>query len=90
MSQVIEHLQDPFDFIKSVQNISRPGTIFIVETPCPSGLDYFLFKQKYWGGYHFPRHTNLFNKNNLMRLFERPGFLVLKHYFLPSAGWIIL
>jgi len=39
-------------------------------------LDFGLFKRGYWGGYHFPRHLNLFNKSSLTKLALKTGLLV--------------
>ncbi len=39
-------------------------------------LDFGLFKKSHWGGYHFPRHWNLFNQKSLKKLSEKVGFEV--------------
>ena len=31
-------------------------------------LDFRLFRNRHWGGYHFPRHWTLFNESTLRRL----------------------
>jgi hypothetical protein len=35
-----------------------------------------FFKRRYWGGYHFPRHWNLFNKKSITKLAEKTHFEV--------------
>src|SRR5690606_6666334 len=39
-------------------------------------IDFKWFKKKYWGGYHFPRHWNLFNKKSLAALAVKTGYKV--------------
>ena len=39
-------------------------------------LDFALFRRRYWGGYHFPRHFNLFDPAGLSRLLGETGFEV--------------
>jgi hypothetical protein len=36
-----------------------------------------MFKRTYWGGYHFPRHWNLFAPATISRLLESNGMEVL-------------
>ncbi len=35
-----------------------------------------LFKSRHWGGYHFPRHFNLFNRRALASLAQKCGYEV--------------
>jgi hypothetical protein len=62
----------------------------IIDTPNRGGLDYKLFRRRYWGGYHVPRHFHLFTQDSLTQLIERAGLTVYKKGYLPSMGfWII-
>ena len=49
--------------------------MFIV-TDNTGSPDFSLFKGRHWGGYHFPRHTYLFNRRNLGLLLEKLGMQV--------------
>lgn len=74
--QTIEHVADPHDFMVGINRLLRPGGRLVVVTDNTDSVDFRLFKSKYWGGYHFPRHWNLFNRDCLARLAQRSGFEV--------------
>ncbi|MDJ0902947.1 MAG: class I SAM-dependent methyltransferase [Xenococcus sp. MO_188.B8] len=91
MSQLIEHLIHPDAALQNIRpKLSAKGMI-LLETPCVGhGLDYWLFRNRYWGGYHIPRHLHIFQRDSLAELVERCGYRVLQRGFLPSPGfWII-
>ncbi len=90
MLQLIEHVEDPALICERVHSLLRPGGVFIIETPNLGGLDYRLFRGRWWGHYHFPRHWNLFSKDSLARMLEERGFEIARSEFLIStSSWII-
>jgi len=89
MSQIIEHLHWPPRVLELVATKLAPGGRLILETPNVGGLDHVLFRRRYWGAYHLPRHFHLFTQDSLTRLVERAGLRVLESGYLPSPGfWI--
>jgi 2-polyprenyl-3-methyl-5-hydroxy-6-metoxy-1,4-benzoquinol methylase len=74
--QTIEHVADPHEFMVGIHSVLKPGGRLVVVTDNTDSVDFGLFKTKYWGGYHFPRHWNLFNRRCLARLARRSGFEV--------------
>ena len=90
MRQLLEHLRDPQLAICNLARKLAPNGLIIIDTPNRGGLDYTLFRKKYWGGYHVPRHFHLFSQEHLVQLIERAGLTVYKKGYLPSMGfWII-
>lgn len=89
MNQVIEHLEDPKKAIdKSYEYLATNGILFI-ETPSAASWDYFLFKNRYWGGWHCPRHWNIYRPDSLKVLLESAGFEVIKVEFLLNPyAWL--
>jgi SAM-dependent methyltransferase len=77
MFHVIEHVADPIHVVKKVVDWLSPGGIFVVETPNIDSWDAMLFKGRWWGGYHIPRHWTLFQADSLRRLLEAAGLDVL-------------
>lgn len=69
-SNLIEHVPDPSVFLDKVHSTLKPGGVLRGVTPNHLSIDRFLFG-KYWAGYHYPRHTFLFNHHNLRRILER-------------------
>lgn len=90
MSQLIEHVYDPAVVVRNVRDMLNPGGLLVIETPNWNSLDFRMFKKSYWGGYHFPRHFNIFSLLSLKALVEGGGLKVVTQGFLPSPGfWII-
>lgn len=67
----IEHVADPVRLLRDARSILRPGGRLVIVTDNTDSLDFKLFKNRHWGGYHFPRHWNLFNPKTLRRLAEK-------------------
>jgi SAM-dependent methyltransferase len=65
MIQTIEHVVDPPRVLSAIARLLKPGGRLIVVTDNTGSLDFRLFRGRHWGGYHFPRHLNLFNKRSI-------------------------
>lgn len=77
MFHVIEHVDVPKTVVRRIASWLAPGGVVAMETPNLEGLDAKLFKRTYWGGYHIPRHWNLFTQSTLARLFTDAGLEVV-------------
>ncbi len=64
----IEHVGDPPAVLRAARRLLKPGGRIIIVTDNTDTLDFRLFGGGYWGGYHFPRHWNLFSPNTLRAL----------------------
>jgi SAM-dependent methyltransferase len=84
MLQVLEHVGDPAAAVRRAYELLAPGGAFVVETPNTDSLDCRLFREKYWGGWHIPRHWNLFDPHTLGRLLGEAGFRVERVRYLPA------
>jgi 2-polyprenyl-3-methyl-5-hydroxy-6-metoxy-1,4-benzoquinol methylase len=74
MIQTIEHLEDPPQVLETVFGLLREGGQLIIVTDNTGSIDFNWFKSGHWGGYHFPRHFNLFNRNSLSKLARDVGY----------------
>ena len=70
----IEHVDDPLAVLRAVAGLLRPGGRALIVTDNTDTPSFRLFAGRHWGGYHFPRHWNLFNRRNLSRLARQAGF----------------
>lgn len=87
--QVIEHVENPNACLAALAALLKPEGRILIETPNTASLDFSLFKNRYWGGYHFPRHWNLMNPRALQHLLHRNGLRVAAARYLPAHSfWI--
>lgn len=89
LQQVIEHVPDPRAMIVKLHGLLAPGGTAILETPNTASWDHWLFRARYWGGYHIPRHFFLFQKASLAALLRSCGFEITEARSLASPMfWI--
>lgn len=89
MIQTIEHVERPDVVLQAVHRLLKPGGRLVIVTDNTGSIDFGLFKKGYWGGYHFPRHLNLFNRFALSRLAEKIGFNVTEMKTIVSpVNWV--
>ena len=74
MFHVIEHVASPAVVLDRIANWLVPGGILALETPNIESFDARRFRDRWWGGYHFPRHWHLFSAETLQDLLRRHGF----------------
>lgn len=85
----IEHVPDPRTLLAAVFRVLRPGGRVIVVTDNTATADFRIFGRRHWGGYHFPRHWNLFNRKNLEKLSLSIGFEPVKIETIVSpVNWV--
>ena len=89
MCQILEHLYDPAAALRSISRKLAPKGLLLIETPNIGGIDYHLFKKKYWGACHFPRHFHLFTVDSLIRVVGDAGLTVARRGFIPSGFLIV-
>ncbi len=86
-THVIEHVADPRAFAQRAFDVLKPGGIFLIETPNIEAADARWFKNRHWGGYHFPRHWIFYSQSTLMRLVEECGFSIVQTQYHPAPAF---
>jgi SAM-dependent methyltransferase len=76
MIATIEHVDDPVGVLRAVRSLLKPGGKLVIVTDNTDTLDFQLSKTRHWGGYHFPRHWNLFNPVTIEVLAKKTQFEV--------------
>lgn len=90
MRQLLEHLRDPRSALQQLRRKLSPPGVLVIDTPNRGGWDYRLFRKRYWGGYHIPRHFHLFDLASLAGLLQETGYAIEAQGCTPSiAFWII-
>jgi 2-polyprenyl-3-methyl-5-hydroxy-6-metoxy-1,4-benzoquinol methylase len=89
MMATIEHVDDPKAVLIAVRDLLKPGGRVVIVTDNTDTLDFKLFKGRHWGGYHFPRHWNLFNPQTMRRLAQTTGLEVSEIGTIVSpVNWV--
>ena len=89
LQQVIEHVHDPASVLQKISVALRDGELVIIETPARECIDHGLFRSRFWGGYHSPRHFNRFSEFDLCGIAARYGFELVQSNYLPQPGhWV--
>jgi 2-polyprenyl-3-methyl-5-hydroxy-6-metoxy-1,4-benzoquinol methylase len=86
-THVIEHVADPRDFAAKAHKVLKPGGIFLCETPNADSADASWFKNKHWGGYHFPRHWVFYTPESIRTMATGVGFEVVRIDFHPAPAF---
>jgi SAM-dependent methyltransferase len=86
MNHVIEHLPEPLAVLEALRERLLPGGVVEGQTPAAASLEQRVFGPR-WSGYHAPRHTVVFSRAGLRRVFERAGYrdIVIDAAFNPAA-----
>lgn len=89
MFHVIEHVDNPKAVAQRIADWLVPNGIFAIETPNIDSVDARWFQKSYWGGYHIPRHWNLFTPESLKRLLQDAGLeVVALRYQTGHSFWM--
>lgn len=73
MNHVLEHVVDPDEVLRRCFRLLKPGGVLLGQLPTASCWGRKIFG-RYWGGYHFPRHLQLFSRSGLRQLIGDAGF----------------
>lgn len=83
MNHVLEHVSDPLVVIERCRQLLKPGGYLIGQLPTNSTWETVFGGA--WGGYHYPRHLQLFSRQGLAQLLETGGFSSVKISSAPHC-----
>jgi SAM-dependent methyltransferase len=87
--QTIEHVDDPPGLLRDIRRLLKVGGKLVIVTDNVDSFDFHLFKGRHWGGYHFPRHWNLFSSRTLRALALKADLEVLDLSTMVSpVNWV--
>jgi SAM-dependent methyltransferase len=75
MWDVLEHVPDPIVALTEIWRLLKPEGYFIASMPNTNAWEKRIFG-KYWAGWDIPRHTFIFNDNNIKLLLQNTGFKI--------------
>lgn len=85
MLNLLEHVADPIRVLRKLMTLLAPRGVLLVKTPNIDTLDARLFRKKYWGGLHCPRHFVLFTRDSLIAAAERCGLRCERAWYTQGA-----
>jgi SAM-dependent methyltransferase len=77
MFHLLEHVEQPRDFLAAAHRILKPGGRLIVQVPNAASWQALLLGEA-WNGFDVPRHLWNFRAGDLDRLLESAGFQILR------------
>lgn len=84
----LEHVPDPVSMLKKLASSLKPNQgKLVLQVPTPRGLNWLIFKGKYWSGYHTPRHFWLFCFEHIEQMAKQVGLRVVTARTIPSPGF---
>jgi glycosyltransferase involved in cell wall biosynthesis/2-polyprenyl-3-methyl-5-hydroxy-6-metoxy-1,4-benzoquinol methylase len=84
ISDVIEHVRSPLDFLKEIHRVLKPGGALFIATPSMDSWSARLMRQK-WMEFK-AEHLTYFNRDNLQTALFKSGF----HQVIVKTGWKVL
>jgi SAM-dependent methyltransferase len=89
LSQVLEHLLDPFQVLVKVRNLMKPQGVLAIAVPNVDAILIKILKSKssFLG---LPGHIIHFSKNGLSAILERAGFEVNLHRYVSRIPYYSL
>ncbi len=75
----LEHEFEPRELLTFLNKITTHDATLVIEVPNYNSLTR-LIQNKYWAGYHTPRHSVVYTPETLKRLLEDFGWKVEKFY----------
>jgi len=87
MNQLLEHLFDLPANLRKTFKLLKPKGILFIETPSEEGLDAEIFRINHWGGYHIPRHLQIFSSSTIRKILQRYGFMIEAIEYIPSPNF---
>jgi fatty acid desaturase/SAM-dependent methyltransferase len=74
---VLEHMDNPRNVLKRIHDLLSPGGLVVFEVPNIASTNASWFRNRFWGGYHTPRHWNIFSREVVERIAPSLGFSIV-------------
>lgn len=89
LGHVIEHLYEPGGLLKECWRVLKPDGHLVMTTPNAKSWGHRHYRQD-WRGLESPRHLQIFNPQNLLRLTKESGFDRCYVHTTNRSAWYIL
>lgn len=89
MSQLLEHISDPVQFLKNVKTKLKPTGQVVMSFPNIDGSQQQHTGRK-WINWHIPFHVNFFTRQSIQQVAEQAGFTIQTVRTITPNVWIQL
>ena len=95
MDNVLEHISNPFDTLKMINELAPAGSKVLIEVPNENGIEWRYRINNILRGYAkpptFPGHINLFGKRSMKALLQRAGLknIVVRYRGVRTRNQIV-
>jgi 2-polyprenyl-3-methyl-5-hydroxy-6-metoxy-1,4-benzoquinol methylase len=89
MSQLLEHISDPIQFLKNVRTKLKSTGRVVMSFPNIDGFNQRR-NRRTWINWHMPFHVNFFTRPSIERLAEQAGFTVQRVQTITPNVWLQL
>lgn len=87
LSQVLEHVDDPFRFLMKIRSILNKNGIIAVAVPNIDSILVKLMKYKDNGCLWVPEHLSYYSKKGLISILDRAGFAIKSHMYISRIPY---
>ncbi len=89
LNQLIEHVVDPIEFIKTLKRKLKPNGKIVITTPRLGGLQQ-RWSGRRWVNWHIPYHVNFFTPRSFELLAQHADMRVTSWQTFTPMGWVVL
>jgi SAM-dependent methyltransferase len=79
---VLEHFHDPFNYLRDIYTLLKPGASCVIALPNSSSYD-AIYYRRFWAAWDVPRHLWHFNPSTFRLFSEKSGFRLESIRILP-------
>jgi 2-polyprenyl-3-methyl-5-hydroxy-6-metoxy-1,4-benzoquinol methylase len=84
--QVIEHVNNPLEFLREIKKLIKPGGRLLISTPNRNDILMSLLKEKFYKFFYRTQHRWYFDDYSLIKCAELSGFRVNNVKFIHRYG----
>jgi len=82
---LIEHVKDPLEVLIKAESLLTQKGLIVIKTPNTESFDARLFRKKYWGGLHCPRHWIIFSEKSFRILIQTTNLKIKNVEYTQGA-----
>lgn len=89
LNHVLEHVNNPLEYMSELYRILKPGGYLVIGVPLSDSLAFSVFG-KYWAQLDTPRHLFCFSKTNLIDYAKKSNFKIIDFRYNSAPSYQII